>query len=283
MSRRESIHRYPRQEFTAHPRGPAVLFRTVVNYGNAISPAQRHEALEKIQDCLIFFYGDIDSTDETTGHTALSFACASQFNDVVSLLLNFRVDPLLRPIGGQASPLEWAVHHKSADMVKQLLDYVFGQAKPEEKVATSIKVAKILETAVYNDKRPGQLTPLHYAVYADRTVIFAWVLVDCKPFINVKTATGWTPLEKAVSNSNIAIVESLLRCGADVNSYDIHGKTILHLAVEQNHIKVLKMVLQKRAPKDAPMKQHPRYTPYQLACHLGKMDFAQLKTVARGE
>jgi ankyrin repeat protein len=66
--------------------------------------------------------------------------------------------------------------------------------------------------------------------------------------INVKNAAGTTPLHEAARSGNLAIMELLLRQGADARAQDAKGNTPLHIGIPAaNHEAALTMLLRNGA------------------------------------
>lgn len=54
---------------------------------------------------------------------------------------------------------------------------------------------------------------------------------------------GERPLDAAVINGNLELVQALLECGAEINALAEDGYTALHEAVEQGHIHVAEFLI----------------------------------------
>jgi len=62
--------------------------------------------------------------------------------------------------------------------------------------------------------------------------------------LNAKNYRGYSPLMLAVYNGQNDFCEALLRCGADVNSTDSIGNTLLMSAAFKGNLTLLKLLLQ---------------------------------------
>ena len=71
--------------------------------------------------------------------------------------------------------------------------------------------------------------------------------VNRKYFKNMIASDGITPLMSASSNGHIAVVNSLLKAGADVNKERKQGGTALDLASQNGHITIVDLLLKAGA------------------------------------
>ena len=65
--------------------------------------------------------------------------------------------------------------------------------------------------------------------------------------INIKDSLGYSPLAIAVTRGNIAIVDLLIRHGANVNTQDNKGNTPLHYVGVYNFLEIAKLLLDNGA------------------------------------
>ncbi|CAM9748683.1 unnamed protein product [Scytosiphon promiscuus] len=80
------------------------------------------------------------------------------------------------------------------------------------------------------------------------------------------TPTATSPiLSCAAKNGVPGIVAALLRAGLSPNERDRYGLAPIHDAAKGNHVKVLRLLLQAGAEKDAPTRRG-KWTPLHLAC-----------------
>lgn len=78
----------------------------------------------------------------------------------------------------------------------------------------------------------------------------------------------------AINNNDIALVQKLLRLGANPNRYDQDGKTPLHHASIKGHTEVAKILLESGADPNA--KDHLDYTPLHFASQYGHPEIINL-------
>ena len=90
--------------------------------------------------------------------------------------------------------------------------------------------------------------------------------------LNFGDKFGWTPLDLAVKNNNIKMVKLLIKEGADVNMSEV---TPLHYAVEDNNIKIVKFLIKEGANINA-IARHIRDTPLHRAVGSNKIEVVKL-------
>jgi len=82
-------------------------------------------------------------------------------------------------------------------------------------------------------------TLLHIAASSGRAPVFDFVLDNCKDakkFANLKDHKGFTPIMNATIGESSAIIDSLLKLGADVNSRNNDGAAAIHFAAGDGSI-----------------------------------------------
>lgn len=65
--------------------------------------------------------------------------------------------------------------------------------------------------------------------------------------LNARDGEGRSPLLNAVAAGHVEAVRALLQHGADISATDLLMKTCVHLAVENERLKMLAMLLETRA------------------------------------
>ena len=73
------------------------------------------------------------------------------------------------------------------------------------------------------------------------------VLLDHHASVNVRSAGGTTPLQKAAQNGNLEVCKLLLEKGADLAARDDAGKTPLAYAIEGKHEAVALLLRERGA------------------------------------
>jgi len=78
-------------------------------------------------------------------------------------------------------------------------------------------------------------TPLYKAVTTQRRDLVQYLVAEKNADIELASSNGWTPLHKAASLQNVAIVGVLIGAGAGVDVKDHEERTPIHLALEGWH------------------------------------------------
>src|SRR6202000_1838279 len=103
--------------------------------------------------------------------------------------------------------------------------------------------ALIKAGANINIRGPKDLSPLAYAIVAERTNI-AFLLIDAKADIKAyKTPNGLSILQVAALTQQYAVVEKLIKCGADCTSHTSSHGTIFSTAMESSTSLLLEAIL----------------------------------------
>ena len=156
----------------------------------------------------------------------------------INLLDNRRLTPLWLAILSQ----EYIEEDKSLEMIALLLN---NKANTENQMH-------------------GQ-TPLHYAAKTNNPLLFE-LLITYEANINTGDKYGHTPLHYAIINENYIMAETLLINGA--KPYALAKKTILYLAVEQNNLEIVKLLVRHGAP----ITSKYNYNPLDQAVFMGSTE-----------
>ena len=81
------------------------------------------------------------------------------------------------------------------------------------------------------------------AAQFDHTKIIS-LLVENGAKVNIQDCEGRSPFLVAVAAGNIGSARALLKLGADVNATDLLMKTCVHIAVENEQLKMLALLLE---------------------------------------
>ncbi|MBZ5602567.1 MAG: ankyrin repeat domain-containing protein [Acidobacteriia bacterium] len=131
--------------------------------------------------------------------------------------------------------------------------------------------ALIGQKADVNGAQGDGSTALHWAAQKD-DVELAKVLLEAKAKIDVTTRLGAaTPLFMACRSGNAAIIELLIKAGAEVNSPDEHGTTPLMMAAAAGNRDAVKVLIDHGANVNAREGVHGQ-TALMFAAALGRAD-----------
>ena len=97
-------------------------------------------------------------------------------------------------------------------------------------------------------------------------------------FENGGPVNGWPLLVIAASNNDKAMVELLLRSGADVNAVNYSGEAAIHYAVVRGAKEIVGLLIAKKAEVNA--KTEIGVTPLKTATSSGKNDIAAMLKAA---
>lgn len=124
------------------------------------------------------------------------------------------------------------------------------------------------------------MTPLHLVVENDsddKGKILAKILLDLGADVNaIESEAGGTPLSLAAARCRNEVVELLIKQGANINSQSdiIFGDTPLHIAVKNNQIENIKLLL--AAGADTKISNFNQQTPLDIAYAENKQDVIDL-------
>ena len=183
---------------------------------------------------------------DSCGHTALHLAVAANSFDVVKFLLKVYPNPF------------------------RMLD---GPASPTSHAAASANVTAQRSRAVsINARNNMKQTALHFAAFFRSERVLP-LLIIAGADLDARDSFDNTPLLVATHGRDVkkAIVEALLKAGADVNAAgQINGdtrNTALHLAIESSKLELLQLLLMNGAIADS--RNNNGATPMHLAGLLG--------------
>lgn len=91
-------------------------------------------------------------------------------------------------------------------------------------------------------------TRLHYAVLCSQSTAHLEDLIRFQGFdVNAVTLAGHTPLMLAAGTGRTSIAKYLLAMGANVHLTDVDGKSAIHFASSNNHVAVMRHLIQAKA------------------------------------
>ena len=109
----------------------------------------------------------------------------------------------------------------------------------------TLRLLRSLNVDLNSDRLPNGATFLHEAVINKHSEI-AFMLLRLSANPNKRCNKKLTPLHIAISNESIKIIKILLDFGANFNQ-KYKGKTPLQLAIEANQYRIAKILLKKRS------------------------------------
>ena len=175
--------------------------------------------------------------------TPLHIAAASRKAAVVEWLLRHQAD-VNAPDDNHTRPLHRAVGSRALPIVRMLLD---ANADP-------------------NARDSDLRTPLHDACEKQLCDVVQ-LLLKHGARVAIRSERGITPLAAAITSSSVEVVRMLLQQGCDareaVNERDLEHATPLHIACEQGHEEIARLLIAHGAHVDAKMPDGP--TPLFLA------------------
>jgi ankyrin repeat protein len=160
------------------------------------------------------------------GFTPLHIAAIGGYAPVVWLLLEKGANPTQQDTTG-CTPLHCAATAGHVDVSRLLLAAQRGGAK--------------LTRVVDNERR----TALHGAASGGYPATVQLLLDGgALPVIDVRDAEGHTPLRLAVEKQHLDVVLCLVKRGADVNVVNKKGRTVLHLAMYDGNVAIIKALFE---------------------------------------
>ena len=87
---------------------------------------------------------------------------------------------------------------------------------------------------------------VHRAALFNQTKLIEFLLGK-EAKLNARDSEGRSPILNAVAAGHVDAARVLLKRGADISATDLLMKTCVHIAVENEHLKVLAMLLETRS------------------------------------
>ena len=178
--------------------------------------------------------------------SALTIACSkrhayqNQWHEIVHLLLERRPDLQINQKNSMGrTPLWLATYCNNIPIVRDLCN------QPTIDLNTSAN-------------RSGH-TPLHIAA-CNRNLLSATILIDAGADIDSRDKDLGSPLLRACDAGATDIVQLFLSRGADINTCDVHGRTLLHSAAVNGHHRLIRFLLEQRM--DPNLKANNGATPF---------------------
>jgi len=186
-----------------------------------------------ILEALLKAGADPDSPNPS-GQTALMAAARSGRVEAAKVLLKHGAHVNLKESWGGQSALMWAASHSQGEMVKLLVDHgadvnAHGKVRQWPRKVTAERRPK--------DMGKGGFTALLYAARQG--------CVDCAKYLiaggadmNATDPDRVTPLNLALINFHFDFAAYLIQAGANVDKWDLYGRSPLYNAIDMNTLPV---------------------------------------------
>ena len=212
---------------------------------------------DEIVSALLAAGADPNVADTSAGHTALMRAIDTQYESTVKILLKAKADPNKTSLDGKTC-LDMAVESRKPGIVQALLDsganvkavsadgdspvLLAAQNGMEE----SYEIIRILAKAgAPMDQSNAAYSPLEYAVEQENLKLIQ-VLLENGANPSAKVKTGSTPLHRALDNTEI-LTTLIGAKGVDLNVADETGDTPLISAARNGRVDAVKILLKAGA------------------------------------
>lgn len=168
------------------------------------------------------------------GETALMIAARSGNIPAAELLIQYGADLNAKENWGGQSPLMWAAAQEQPEMMRFLIAH---GAEINEQGMARLWERRILSEPRPKDMNKGGFYPLHYAA-RQGCVECIQVLVEAGADLDVVDPDRVSPLNLALINKHFDAAAALIEAGADVNSWDLFGRSPLYNAIDMNTLPV---------------------------------------------
>ena len=261
---------FDRSEYPSQPRAPPLHYAAFTG-------------IEDLVEFLIISHSQDVNSRCLENETALSIASQKGHSKVARVLLEHGADTEIKDKDDR-NPLQWASFEGHPEVVQLLLEFgadveaktmcnnnalMFASAKGHLAVVRLLlgHGADVKARIVRNS------TPLHCASNAG----VAQILLQHGADANARNDEGRTPFHCPLVYGNrveVAKFLLLLQHGAEVNSRDHSNQTTLHLASQEGHLDLVRLVLQRGA--DIHVQDMHGQTPSQIALLKGHNDVVRL-------
>ena len=207
------------------------------------------------------------------GTTALMFAAENGHKRVVKYLLSVGADVDMKTMNGETALSRSSIHAHTSEIAEMLLDFkaALGRSSMDSMISSdTMDTLDSAKLALKEKKKQNRIDiKAHHYLTNLGTVCctptnngggyeeFRFIISKCdlpdehrpRSFVDKQ---GMTFLMHAAQVNNYHIVDELLRCPfldalADINSQDMLGRTALFHAVENDHMPVVRLMIQMGA------------------------------------
>jgi ankyrin repeat protein len=169
------------------------------------------------------------------GETTLMEVARTGNVAAAKLLVDAGADVNAKEQWGGQSALMWAAAQSQPEMIKFLAAH---GADVNARGAVRIWQRKVIKEPRPKDMNQGGFTPLLYAA-REGCVECAKELVTSGADLNLADPQRLTPLNMALLNLHFDLAVYLIEAGADVDKWDLYGRTPLYLAADTNTLPVM--------------------------------------------
>jgi ankyrin repeat protein len=170
------------------------------------------------------------NTRNPEGETALMAVARSGNVEAARRLLEAGADVNAKESFGGQSALMWAAAQGQAEMVKLLAS---KGADLNARGVTRQWERKVITEPRPKDMNKGGFTPLLYAA-REGCVDCARHLIAAGADLDLEDPERITPLNMALMNLHFEVAAALIKAGADVNKWDLFGRSPLYMAADVN-------------------------------------------------
>ena len=209
------------------------------------------------------------------GETPLMAVARTGNVEAAALLLDAGADVNAIELWGQQSALMWAAAQKQPAMIKLL---IARGADVDARGAVRNWERKVIKEPRPKDMNQGGFTPLLYAA-REGCIECAQELVAGGANLDLPDPHRVTPLVMALLNLHFDLAAYLIEAGADVNQWDLYGRSPLYMAADTSTLPVqgngsmvvlpsmdklsaldvARLLLEKGANVNAQLKRRPPY------------------------
>ncbi|EPS35660.1 hypothetical protein H072_10944 [Dactylellina haptotyla CBS 200.50] len=228
----------------------------------------------------------IDTVDEDR-RTALHYAALNGKDRIARLLLSCGANPEILDKYGQGS-LHIAAFKGRLTVLKALLECPntdlnsfagrFRQTALHQ--AADRGYHDIVAELLIKGAKPDLLdskrrNPLHLAAIKGHDLVMKILIKEAPDLINRQDKSQRSPLFYAVQGNHVDVVNILKEAGADPESMDPHGRTILHHLANIGDIECVKLLISKNPGLKVDPEDHESNTPLYVAAGQGHEDIVR--------
>ena len=169
------------------------------------------------------------------GETPLMAVARTGNVEAAKLLLDAGADVNAIELWGQQSALMWAAAQRQPAMMKLL---IARGAQVDARGAVRNWERKVIREPRPKDMNQGGFTPLLYAA-REGCIECAKELVAGGADLDLPDPHRVTPLNMALLNLHYDLAAYLIEAGADINKWDLYGRSPLYLAADMSTIPVM--------------------------------------------